>query len=93
MTEAEWGEVRSTPPRLGGEAGRRGKKGVENVVAGKCFKNEKASPLLEGFAWLSFHSSALPAHLPECLSEGILLLTVGFKEGRNFASVLLLGST
>lgn len=86
--------MRSVPPRLGGEAGRRGKKGVEKVVAENYFKNEKTNPLLEGFVWLSFHSSAFFPHIfPECLSEGILLLMVGFKEGWNFVSVLLLCST
>ena len=71
MTEADWGEVRSIPPRLGGEAGRRGKQGVEKVVAEKYFKNEKANPLLEGFVWLSFHSSAFFPHIfPNVFQRG-----------------------
>ena len=63
------------------------------MVAERYFKNEKTNPLLKGFVWLSFHSSAFFPHiLPKCLSEGILLM-VGFKEERNFASVLLLCGT
>ena len=75
MTEADWDEGRSVPLRLGAGTHRRGKKGVEKVVAERCFKNEKTNPLLEGFVRLSFHSSAFfPHSLPKCLSEEILLL-------------------
>ena len=63
------------------------------MVAERYFKNEKTNPLLKGFVWLSFQLFCLlPAHPPKMSSEGILLM-VGFKEERNFASVLLLCGT